>query len=67
MTESQLPALDSGIVQNGSLSHCNSLLGHLNRREPSLILLLTPAFPAMTSQNVSCENGIFGQSDMVSL
>ena len=32
------------IVHAGSLSHCHGLLGHLNRTEPLLMLLVTPAF-----------------------
>lgn len=34
------------------LAHCQVLLAHLNRTEPSLLLLVTLAFPTMTSRNV---------------
>lgn len=43
------------------LIHFHGLLGHFNGIDPSsLILLLTPVFLAMTSQNVCREKGLFG-------
>lgn len=45
------------IVHAGSLSHCRGLRGHSDRTEPSLMLLVTPAPPTVTSQNVSGETG----------
>ncbi len=38
-----------------SLSHCHGLLGHLNRLEPSLTLLLTPVLFLLCQVKVSAE------------
>lgn len=38
------------------LAHCHDILGHLNRAEPLLMLLVTHAVSTMTSQNVRCDN-----------
>lgn len=45
------------VVHVGSLSHRHGLLGHLDRTEPLLLLLVTPVlFPLWG--NVCCEKGV---------
>lgn len=65
MAKLHLAASVSGSWYVGSVSHCYGLLGHLNRTEPLLIILVTP-FPSITSQNVCCRKGRLFFIDFIS-